>query len=202
MKLAHPAALVLCSFFLGSGVGCSTTYRFKVDAVQGGVAAEEARSFRLASADPESVDGDPATERLAGHVRTALSSKGLFEAPQGTEPDMHVEFDFGVDVGGREVETMVWETTDGYEYRRRTVVVHDKFLRITAREPAEGEGAGGGRELWSVYVTNEDAETDPDRYALLLVSVAMDAIGVQTAGEHEFVLAGGDERIEFLRRGL
>ncbi|MGH8020063.1 MAG: hypothetical protein ACREIA_17650 [Opitutaceae bacterium] len=156
----------------------------------------------LADANPEIDHEEAAYLEIARHVRTALSSKGLYEAPEGVAPEITIEIDFGIDPVGRTVETVVWETEDGYDYHRKTITVHEKFLRITAREAGRTQGESGAREVWSVYVTNEDESDDPEAYALLLVAAAMDAIGDNTAGPLEVVIADSDRRVSFVQRGM
>jgi len=81
-------------------------------------------------------------------------------------------------------------------------VTYPKYLRITAREaPIEGDDRPP-RELWSVYVTNEDSEKDLEKTLPLLVAAAMDAVGQETASERTITLDDEDERVVFVKRGM
>jgi hypothetical protein len=73
--------------------GCANTYRFQVDAVaQRGQTQEPRYSYRLVPAMPDSDVNSLLSRRLARHLKTALSSKGLFEAPAGVEPALKIAF--------------------------------------------------------------------------------------------------------------
>lgn len=77
--------------------GCSTSYRFKVDAVKNQNVEDTAQSYIIVNANPEMAEDDLRFQEAAEYVRTALSSKGMYEAPPGTEPDLTVEVDFGME---------------------------------------------------------------------------------------------------------
>ena len=99
---------------------------------------------------------------------------------------------------GREVPTAIWGMTDGFERFPTTITVYEKFLRLTARSGHDRRR----RELWSVYVTNEDSGKDRDTYLLLLVSAAMDALGENAPRAHQVVLTVDDQRVGFVARGM
>lgn len=92
--LRRTAALGGIALLLG---GCSTSYRFKVDAVKNQEVDDSAQSYLIVNANPEMTDDDLRFQEAADYVRTALSSKGMYEAPEGTEPDLTVEVDFGME---------------------------------------------------------------------------------------------------------
>lgn len=77
--------------------GCSSTYRFKVDAIKNQEVETGAQSYRIVSANPEMDEDDLRFQEAAEYVRTALSSKGMYEAPAGTDADLTVEVDFGIE---------------------------------------------------------------------------------------------------------
>lgn len=237
--IARRAAVVLVlASLLG---GCATTYRFKVDAVKNEISevAEEKKSFRVVSANPEMDEEDLRFQEAKQFVKTALSSKGMFEAPPGTEADTVIEVDFGMEeprtkfytvsepvyavVGGgtRTVMIAVKDPTTGrityvpqvvydppqreligFQDRVVTVTVYEKYIRITARETTEEAGDRPPRELWSVYVTNEDESDDIRKYVPLMVSAAMDSMDENTSSQKEIVLTQEDERVVFVKKGM
>ncbi|RLD04601.1 MAG: hypothetical protein DRI65_10400 [Chloroflexota bacterium] len=174
--------------------GC-TTYRFKVDAIKapGG-------SYRLESADSEFTQDDAHFREVAEFVKTALSSKGMFEAPPGVMPDMIVEVDLGIEA----TRTIQWMTFyppfDGGQLV--TVVIYKLFLQITARDEPRQGGDHLPLERWSTYVTIENEDDDLRKYVPLLVSAAMDSIDADTAGQKRITLRANDDRIAFVKAGM
>lgn len=219
--------------------GCATTYRFKVDAIKNQEVPEEKQSYRVVSANPEMDEEDLRFKEATDYVRTALSSKGLYEAPTGDDSQMNVELDFGIEepkvqyhtisepvyalVGGG-TRTIVVPVRDpatgrvtyvtqviydppqrqlvGFQDRVIAVQVYEKYLRITARETADEAGDRPPRELWSVYVSNEDENSDLRTYVPLMVSAAMDSINQNATSQKEIVLRDGDQRVVFVKKGM
>ena len=104
-KLVTPAAAgALLALFLG---GCATTYEVKVDAIsQSTDRAAQVQSFEIKSANP-SVDEDSLRyKEVAGYIKTALSGKGLYEAPEGQKADVVVSVDYGMDAPRVKYETV------------------------------------------------------------------------------------------------
>lgn len=92
-----PHALLLFGFGI-CAVGCTSGYRFDVDAVTHHAGDSELRlSYRLVPATPDRGDHDLQMLRAARDVKTALSSKGLFEAPAGIASQLDIEYDFGIE---------------------------------------------------------------------------------------------------------
>jgi hypothetical protein len=220
--------------------GCATNYRFKVDAVknQDVTYTEEKQSYRIVNANPEMTEEDLRFKEAEEYVKTALSSKGMYEAPPGTEADMNVEVDFGIEeprtkyytvsepvyaVSGGGMRTVMVPVKDkngnisyvpqvvydpptkeliGFQDRVVAVTVYEKYMRITARETPEEAGDRPPRELWSVYVSNEDENSDLREYVPLMVSAAMDEMNKDTSSQKEVVLNKDDERVTFVTKGL
>lgn len=88
-----PVALLVLSL-----AGCSTsnTYAVKVDAITKPVPAG-AQSFKLKSKDPKLGEESLRYREASEFVKTALSGKGLYEAPSEERADMIVELDYGMD---------------------------------------------------------------------------------------------------------
>lgn len=83
--------------------GClSKTYEVKVDAIT--KPAQEAQSYKLKSKDPRLGEENLRYREAADFVRTALSGKGLYEAPNEAKADMVVELDYGLDAPRTKIE--------------------------------------------------------------------------------------------------
>lgn len=218
--------------------GCASTYRFKVDSIKNNDIPEGVNSYRIASANPEMSENDLRFKEAASYVKTALSSKGMYEAPEGTEPDMHIEIDFGMEEPRITYHTMsepVYVTKAGatrtilvpvrdkdgkirmvaqvvhdpptqelvgFADRVITVTVYEKYMRITARETPDETGDRPPRELWSVYISNEDESDDLREYVPLMVSASMDSINQNSSQQTEVVLKKDDDRVVFINQGM
>ncbi|MGH8019332.1 MAG: hypothetical protein ACREIA_13775 [Opitutaceae bacterium] len=229
------AAPLVMIFVLG---GCATTYRFKVDAVRNQDVQEPKQAYTIVSANPEMDTEDLRFKEAEAYVKTALSSKGMFEAPPGADSQMVVEVDFGMEeprtkfqtvsepvyalVGGgtrtvtvpvtdskgntRYVTYVVYDPPQreliGFRDRVITYQVYEKYLRITARETPGQAGDRPPRELWSVYVVNEDENDDLREYVPLMVSAAMDSINENASSKKDVVLKETDERVVFVKKGM
>lgn len=230
------------ALFVGSLVllaGCGSTYRFKVDAVKNPDIGEEKKSYRIVSGNPEMDSEDLRFKEAENYVKTALSSKGMYEAPPETEAEMVIEVDFGMEEPRTEmrtisvpiyvtvrspprlvkvqvrdpktgqtrwVEMMVEDPPQqqlaGFEERIVTVTVYEKYIRITAREASGGDGDRPPREIWSVYVKNEDENDNLREYVPLMVSAAMDSVDENSSSAKEVVLNDSDERVTFVKKGM
>ena len=92
--------------------GCSTSsYQVKVDAISkrsaptsSGAAGNELQSYKLKSKNPALGDENLRYKEAAEFVKTALSSKGLYEAPSPDKADMIVELDYGMDAPRTKLE--------------------------------------------------------------------------------------------------
>jgi hypothetical protein len=86
-----------------SGCATSSTYKVKVDAITKPVPAS-GQSYKLKSKDPRLGEENLRYREAAEFVRTALSGKGLYEAPTEDRADMIVELDYGMDAPRSKVE--------------------------------------------------------------------------------------------------
>jgi hypothetical protein len=86
-------------------VGCNSTptYQVKVDAISK-PKAEQKQSYALKSKDPRLGEENLRYKEAADFVRTALSGKGLYEAPNAEVADMVVELDYGLEAPRSKVE--------------------------------------------------------------------------------------------------
>ena len=84
------------SFILLLSVGCeSNTYSLKVDAIHNPEIGGH-KSYAIVSSNPEVNSEDVAFKEVEEYVKTALSGKGLYEAPNADSADMIVEVAFGM----------------------------------------------------------------------------------------------------------
>jgi hypothetical protein len=206
--------MLVAVLVLGSGCA-SQSYRVHVDAVHSEYIDQEAVSYRLLNANPERDADDLRVQQTAALVKTALSSKGFYEAPAGVAPEMEIEVDFDVEAPRKKVEHRRERTylsedgpialpflADGEREITVVVFVYEKYVRITARETCEQSGDRPPRELWSVVATNIDESDDLDRYVPMLVAAAMDEIAHDTGETRATSIASNDERVVFVREGM
>lgn len=106
--------VVLALSLLLAGAGCSTsTYEVKVDSISkhstaasASSAASEPQSYKIKSKNPALGDENLRYKEAADYVKTALSSKGLYEAPNQDRADMIVELEYGMDSPRTKIETV------------------------------------------------------------------------------------------------
>lgn len=107
--MAHFAHPLLRPIIVALGVlllaGCETTsYDVKVDAI----AHEEkasGESYRIVTKNGQDPNTDLRTKEAVEYVKTALSGRGMYEAPTPESADMVVEVDFDVEPPRVEFET-------------------------------------------------------------------------------------------------
>jgi hypothetical protein len=93
-----PAGLVGLAFAAAlATTGCSSAYKVKVDAVSRPVpVTAEIASYRLSTRGPAGPEDSLRSKEAVGHIRTALSGHGLYEAPDPAKADIVVEIDYGM----------------------------------------------------------------------------------------------------------
>jgi hypothetical protein len=154
---------------------------------------------------------------VARDLATALSSRGCFRAPEGTVPELLIEFDFGMDGpstvarrGREKVESLSLaggDLEDGpvviREYRTvlRPVPAYRKFLRLTARVPVAAADTSVAPVAWSVVVEHVDTSDDLRNDVQWMVAAAMDYVGTESGGTTIVALSARDDRVIFLRNG-
>ncbi len=139
------AALVALVFL----AGCATTTEVKVDSLAK-PNAEASVSYEIRNRNPLVTEDSLRYKEAAGHVKTALSGKGMYEAPPGVEPDMVVDLDYGVGPPVSKRETIsepVYITIPGRIRTERVQVGTDAqgrpvYQTITVQDPPTTEFAG------------------------------------------------------------
>jgi hypothetical protein len=238
MNLSRQFSLVISAVGLALVAGCAgPRYPVKIDALSKPV-AEDAQSYVLKSKNPAMGEESLRYREAANYIRTALSGKGLYEAPSADAADMVVEMDFGMEAprtkiertsvpvyaqvgGGVRYDTIpvtdsrgnttfrtvaVYEPPRtqivGYDDMPRQVTVHEKYLRITARENKPAAEGRPPAELWSVHASTEDESKDMRKYLPVLASATVDYIGRDTGHQTVVKVRPDGEAVEFIRRGL
>jgi len=95
---------VASSWFLA---GCATkTYHVKVDAISKNESTNpsDAQSYKIKSKNAVLGDDNLRYKEAADFVKTALSGKGLYEAPTADTADMIVELDYGLEAPRTRIE--------------------------------------------------------------------------------------------------
>ncbi len=91
--------------------GCkSTTYVLQVDAISqtGQVAqAAEPKSYRVRSRNPSVADDSLRYNEVSAYIKTALSGKGLYEAPSAESADLIIDIDYGMETPRMKYQTVI-----------------------------------------------------------------------------------------------
>jgi len=218
--------------------GCATTHTVKVDSLAK-PKAEPVASYEIKNRNPKVADDSLRYKEAAAMVKTALSGKGLYEAPPNTKPDMVVDLDYGVgppqykretisepvyitlpgqirtervqvgtDSQGRPVYQTVTvqdpPTTEfaGFREYAVTVVVYEKYLKLSARENKEAAEGRPAPEIWTVDVTSEGESRDIRKNLPVLVAATVDYIGKDTQGQKTIRIKETGSEIAFIKKGL
>jgi outer membrane murein-binding lipoprotein Lpp len=129
--------------------GCSARpFQVKVDALSRPVSANS-QSYRLKSKNPALGEENLRYKEAADYVRTALSGKGLYEAPNSEAADMVVEIDYGMEALRSKIERVsvpVYAQVGG-GVRYDTVPVTDSrgnttFRTVAVYDPPRSELVG------------------------------------------------------------
>jgi len=146
----RPLPLLCC--FLAAALlvaGCTTTHKVEVDALRR-PKAEEKLSYRIRSSNPQIDEDTLRYQEAARFVKTALSGRGLYEAPRAELADIVIDLDYGIgppEVRQEVVREPVYRTVPGRTYVTIVVVGTDKNgnpirQRQVHREPDRQEFAG------------------------------------------------------------
>lgn len=168
--------------------GCQVVHDVTIDAISDRSKPMGA-SYHLEVNDPTG-GVEPELHNLAvSTIKDALGARGLYEAPASVRPDMVIEASYAV--GHGHVKIVTERNTDillgpsiSPHPSSKAVVVFDKTLEITAREPAPPAGTGDSRiaaqpgaELWSVKTKIVDTKQTLAPYLPPLASACIDYIG-------------------------
>ena len=129
--------------------GCTTTYELKVDSIAKPRAAD-AISYEVRNKNPLVADDSLRFKEAAGFVKTALSGRGMYEAPPNTKADMIIDVDYGVSppkVKQEMVSEPVYVTVPGQIRTERIQVGTDSqgrpiYQTVTVQDPPTTQFAG------------------------------------------------------------
>lgn len=129
--------------------GCANSTTVKIDSLAK-PKAEESISYKILNKNPAVDDDSLRYKEAAGYVRTALSGKGLYEAPNAENADLVVSLDYGVGPpqSRREVVSEpVYVTLPGQMRTERVQVGTDRngnpvYQTVTVQDPPRTEFAG------------------------------------------------------------
>lgn len=79
--------------------GCTTTYVVQVDAISQAAKKEgpAPQSYEIRTSNPRLEEDNLRYKEVANYVKTALSGKGMFEAPPKSKADVVVDIDYGME---------------------------------------------------------------------------------------------------------
>lgn len=134
--------VLLCS-------GCAHTYEAKVDAVT--MPHDRAlASYKVRVKNSPTPQDDLRIQEAEKHLKTALSGKGLYEAPKEELADMIVELDYGISPPRARQEQRtepIYQTVPGRVYTQTVQVGTDArgnpiYQRVTYQDPPTTEYIG------------------------------------------------------------
>ena len=95
------AALLGATLSLFTGCDGTKTYTVQVDAIsdppETGQPAQAAQSYHIRTHNPKLDESSLRYKEVADYVRTALSGKGMYEAPTADKADVVIDIDYGMD---------------------------------------------------------------------------------------------------------
>jgi hypothetical protein len=103
-------AVLGASTALFTGCNSSSTYTVQVDAIatptEVGQPAPAAQSYHIRSHNPRLDESSLRYKEVTDYVRTALSGKGMYEAPSPDLADVVIDIDYGMDAPRVKFETV------------------------------------------------------------------------------------------------
>jgi hypothetical protein len=233
--LRRALPLALAGMMLG---GCGTTHVVKIDSLAK-PKAEDSISYEIKNKNPLVADDSLRYQEAASLVKTALSGRGLYEAPANTKADLVVDLDYGVgppQVRKETVSEPVYITVPGQIRTERvqvgtdsqgrpiyqtitvqdppstefagfreyivTVVVYEKYLKLSARENKEASEGRPPTEIWTVDVTSEGESRDIRKNLPILVAASIDYIGKDSQGQRTIRIKDSSSDVAFVKKGM
>lgn len=217
---------------------CATTTEVKVDSLAK-PKAEDAISYQINNRNPLVADDSLRYKEAAGYVKTALSGKGMYEAPAGVKADLVVDLDYGVGPPQIRRETMsepvyltlpgqirtenvqvgsdrqgrpVYQTITvqdppttefaGFREYIVTVVVYEKYLKLSARSNQEVAEGRPPTEIWTIDATSEGESRDIRKNLPVLVGASIEFIGKDSHGQKKIRIKDSDKDVAFVKKGM
>jgi len=194
--------------------GCSSFTEVKVDALAK-PGAERVIAYRIETNNPD-LDEDSLSYKEAKRVvTTALSGKGLYEAPNAKMADMVVSLDYGIGPpklttekrsattytgGTNDIDPKLSADTD-YSVN---VITYEKHLRLSARENNPSTEGQPAAQIWTVDVSTDGENRDMRKALPVLAAATIEFVGVDTQGEKIIKLKDKDKNgaIAFVKQGM
>lgn len=158
------AAISGLAALLLAGCDGTSTYTVQVDAiarpVEVGQPAPAAQSYHIRTTNPKLDESSLRYQEVADYVRTALSGKGMYEAPTPDRADVIIEVDYGMDAPRVKFETIsqpIMAVVPG-AVREQLLPVRDPngviigYRSVMIREPARQEFVGMQESVQPVIV--------------------------------------------------
>lgn len=218
----NSAASVMAVAFLSLSAGCATRYEVRVSSICRPIpATQNIASYDVRAKTQVAAEDSLRYKEAAEHIKTALSSRGLYQAPSAAAADMIVEIEYGMAPpkvkyeecnrpiiarpknvpDGRAVMDPTREVV-GYEDFVYPVIIREKHLSVCGRENRQASEGRMPAEIWRVDVSIEDESHDLRGYLPILASAAMNEIGRNTEGTATTTLKENDESVRFIKKGM
>lgn len=158
------------------------------------------------------------------YVKTALSAKGLYEAPRADKADMVIEIDYGATPKRRLFDRPERAATPQRKNQQGEagaakppppggagsdraplsidMAVYQKHLVIEAHTTGSKITNEPPEMLWRVSVTNVDESKDLRKYVPVMAAAAMDNIDQSTNGEKKVTVDSQGKPIGFIKKGM
>jgi hypothetical protein len=210
MSSLVPAVIFSAALVVG---GCSSTaYNVKVNSAAK-PDPKPSVSYRIETHDPALDPSSLRYKEAKNFVKTALSSKGMYEAPKPETADVVVELDYGISDPRFSQKTdsepvYVYSATGEAHYvgdrvQTMTVTTYEKHLLLSARENKPATEGEPPKTVWGVEVTSDDASKDLREYIPVLLGASVDYIGKDSNGEIKTIkIDPKDPAIAFVKKGM
>ena len=90
----------------------------------------------------------------------------------------------------------------GFREYTVTVVVYEKYLRLTARENKEPVEGQPPTEVWTLDITSEGESKDIRKHLPILVAASIDFVGKDTQGQKKIRIKDNASDIAFVKKGM
>jgi hypothetical protein len=83
-----------------------------------------------------------------------------------------------------------------------TIVVYEKYLKLSARENKEAAEGRAPTEIWTLDVTSEGESRDIRKHLPVLVAASIDYIGKDSQGQKTIRIKDTSSDIAFVKKGM
>ena len=205
-QLALPAwGLFAAALLLWAGCK-TTTYVLQVDAIsQAGQVAQKTRepqSYKVHSHNPRLPEDTLRYNEVAQYIKTALSGKGLYEAPSDESADLIIEIDYGM-----ETPRMKYQTVTSPVFVTQNNTMPEPASIAVRTTPSAASAAGGPRSIATQQmnkIVGWKQETEPivvyEKYLKVSARENRDSVEGRPAPEVWSVNVSAEDRSNELRK--